>query len=103
MKPALTSKLRPFLSLEIRALMDARAAYHLHLAHLDNVFATAVGRYLIRDDDPDSKRHDRRKSRDSGGARTLANSRPRPWSWPCVLVFVKHWYSPEEVAAHRLD
>src|SRR5262249_10973630 len=31
---------RHFESLSIRDLLDAREAYHVHLAHLDNVFAT---------------------------------------------------------------
>jgi hypothetical protein len=76
-------------------LLDARDAYHVHLAHLANVVATAIGRYRIRKGDwfdqhppnvpvPASYRH-------PTDARTLSNSVVRPWSWPCVLVFVRDW------------
>src|SRR5262245_15671621 len=40
-----------FSSLSLRDLLDARDAYHVHLSHMDNVVATAVGRYLIHEDD----------------------------------------------------
>src|SRR6185503_13562645 len=39
---------RSFSSLSVKDLLDARDAYHVHLCHLDNVFATAIGRFLIR-------------------------------------------------------
>ena len=41
-----------FPSLSIQTLLEARALYHWHFMHKNNVIATAVGRYLIRDDDP---------------------------------------------------
>ncbi len=37
-----------FHALNLRDLLDAREAYHVHLSHLDNVLATAVGLYRIR-------------------------------------------------------
>ena len=40
-----------FTSLSVKDLLDAREAYHVHLAHLQSVYATAIGRYLIRDSD----------------------------------------------------
>src|SRR5262245_7063856 len=40
-----------FSSLSLRDLLDARDAYHVHLSHLENVVATAIGRYLIHEDD----------------------------------------------------
>ena len=43
--------MREFTSLSLRDLLDARDAYHVHLSHLENVVATAVGRYLFRDGD----------------------------------------------------
>lgn len=84
-------KERNFSSLSIRDLLDAREAYHVHLANLDNVFATAIGRYLIRDKDPDSRSADEAAPRGASGARTLYNSHVQKWSWPCVLVFVDVW------------
>ena len=86
---------RNFSSLSVRDLIDARDQYHLHLAHLENVVATAIGRYRIRTNDwyathpPNEKPPaDYKKPNDE---RTLFNSVVRPWSWPCVLVFVNKW------------
>src|SRR5262249_18385012 len=87
-----------FRSLSIRDLLDAREAYHIHLAHLDNVYATAIGRYLIRDDDKNAKDPQHRSNRKDLGPRTLANWWPREWSWPCILVFVDSWCAQEELA-----
>jgi hypothetical protein len=97
---------RSFSSLAVKDLLDARDAYHVHLCHLDNVFATAIGRFLIRDTDPDYKRYvsvrERREGKDgSARARTLENSTVRPWSWPCVLVFVTEWETPEKLHKRR--
>src|SRR5262249_50409460 len=59
-----------------------------------NVVATAIGLYRIRSDDPwPDKEHPQtlkpRQPRSS--ARTLSNSEVRPYSWPCVYVFVSEW------------
>lgn len=92
---------RDYASLSIKDLLDAREAYHAYLSTLDNVVATAVGRYLIRWNDwyatnaphiPRPKGVDRIKS-----VRTLSNSVVRPWSWPAVLVFVRQWEQPEQL------
>jgi hypothetical protein len=83
-----------FHSLSVRDLLDARDHFHVHLAYKQNVFSTAIGRYLIRDSDPDTKErvHERHLKRsDRSRPRTLFNSSARDWSWPCVLVFVNHW------------
>ena len=86
---------RDFSSLSIKDLLDAREAYHVQLSSLENVVATAIGRYLIRRGDwydthsPDVPRPvgvDKLE-----GARTLDNSVIRAWSWPAVLVFVRSW------------
>jgi hypothetical protein len=81
--------------------LEAREAYQVHLMALENVFATAIGLYRIRDDAPDSRRptgSDAAKVRGSFEAlRTFANSSVKDWSWPCVLVLVKRWMSPDEV------
>ena len=77
-------------ALSIGDLLDAREAYHVHLAHLENVFATAVGRFLIRRRDADAKSPDAKPTK-SSEPRTLRNTVVRKWSWPCVLVFVTDW------------
>ena len=97
---------RSFSSLSVKDLLDARDAYHVHLCHLDNVFATAIGRFLIRDTDPDYKRYvsvrERREGRrGSAKVRTLENSTAKPWSWPCVLVFVTEWETQEQLNKRR--
>jgi hypothetical protein len=94
-------------SLSVSDLLEAREAYHSHLAHMENVVATAIGLYRIRRDDPDSD------APPSGGAvrtplmesppRTLANSTVQPWSEPCLLVFVQRWLSRAELARQDPD
>ena len=42
---------RDYSSLSIKDLLDARDAYHVYLASLENVVGTAVGRYLIHHKD----------------------------------------------------
>jgi len=90
-----------FRSLGIKDLLDARDQFHVHLAHKPNVFATAVGLYLIRGSDPDSS-HDAPLDRaghrhPDAPARTLLNSTVKDWSWPCILVFVTQWQTLEEL------
>ena len=90
-----------FRSLGIKDLLDARDQFHVHLAHKPNVFATAVGLYLIRGSDPDSS-HDAPLDRaghrhPDAPARTLLNSTVKDWSWPCILVFVTEWQTLEEL------
>ncbi|HEY6803054.1 MAG TPA: hypothetical protein VI306_05680 [Pyrinomonadaceae bacterium] len=84
---------RNFNALSLRDLLEAREAAHVHLARKDGVVGTAVGRYLIRRNDPNSK--DAYAvfpgDKDELGPRRLDNSVIAPWSWPCVLVFVKSW------------
>lgn len=95
-----------FQSLGIRDLLDARDQFHVHLAHKPNVFSTAIGRYLIRDTDRDAHEpgggqvNDRaRKAKE----RTLLDSTTKPWSWPCILVFVKRWQTLEDLIGHPED
>jgi hypothetical protein len=86
---------RNYSLLTLKDLLDARDHYHVHLTHLRNVVGTAVGRYLIREEDwyakhrPNDKDHKHHPK--PAGARTLFNSVVRDWSWPCVLVFVNEW------------
>jgi hypothetical protein len=95
-----------FQSLGIRDLLDARDQFHVHLAHKPNVFSTAIGRYLMRDTDGDA--HEAGAGQVSDRARkakerTLLNSRVKPWSWPCILVFVKRWQTLEDLIDHPED
>lgn len=105
--PAVAASSKPFppradfSSLSLRDVLEAREAYHIQLSSLENVVATAIGRYLIRIDDwyadhpPDVPRPS--GVRKPTGPRTLDNAIIRPWSWPAVLVFVRSWKSPERL------
>ena len=88
-----------FSSLSVKDLLEAREAYHVHLAHLDQVYATAIGRYLIRRDDQNATDPDHRTDPAELGPRTLGNTEVKSWSWPCVLVFVRRWFTRAEVQA----
>lgn len=95
---------RDFNSLSVRDLLEARDVYHVHLAHLRHVVATAIGRFRIRATDKDALDPDAARSRREGYShsptpRTLENSVVTKWSWPCILVFVNHWMTAEEMAA----
>ena len=96
---------RNYQSLSVRDLLEAREAYHIHLAHLENVFATAVGLYRIREHDKDYDKHTTpetaRQQRGTLDERRFDNTAVLPWSWPCVLVFVKEWIQPEDLQKHR--
>jgi hypothetical protein len=87
-----------FHALSVRDLLDAREAYHVHLSHKANVFATAIGLYLIRGGDDDAKRPGSHKRKAGAPPRTLANSSVKDWSWPCVLVFVRKWSKRRDFA-----
>ncbi len=89
-----------YAALSVKDLLEAREHYHAHLSNLENVAATAVGRYRIHQNDwyashpPDVPRpaHVPRVRT----PRTLFNSVVRPWSWPAVLVFVRRWQHRED-------
>lgn len=89
---------RDFSSISIGDLLDAREAYHVHLSNIESVLGTAIGRYRIHERDwfasnaPGVLRPADFPKVDE--PRTLENSVVRPWSWPCVLVFVKRWGAP---------
>jgi hypothetical protein len=94
---------RDFSSLSVKDLLEARDAYHVHLAHLRHAVATAIGRFRIRATDEDALDPDatQAKREDYGYSptpRTLENSVVTKWSWPCILVFVNHWMTAQEMA-----
>ena len=88
---------RNFASLSLKDLLAARDQYHFHLMNKANVVGTAVGRYLIRKDDPWPDEHHTRMMKDGDRKpptkkeRTFENSEVRDYSWPCVLVLVDKW------------
>ena len=90
---------RDFSSLSLKDLLDARDTSHIHLAQRANVFATAIGRFYIRNKDADAKTPGKVRKQDRSPARTLQNSAIKLWSWPCVLVFVSKWLTREEMQA----
>ena len=80
-------------------------SYHLHLLAKQHVVGTAIGRYLIRKSDPWPESRKDAVAHDTADAiapakppRTLANSEVRPYSWPCVLVFVDTWVDKADFA-----
>lgn len=83
-----------FASLSVKDLLDAREAYHVHLVHLENVVATAIGRYRF------TRGHEDRAvdERGTDEPRTLANSVVVPKSWPSILVFVNKWIPVRDFA-----
>lgn len=92
---------RDYASLSIKDLLDARDAYQVYFSSLKNVVATAVGRYLIHEDDwyaknsPDKLRPPNFPLVKE--PRTFMNSVIRPWSWPAVLVLVKEWEDAKKI------
>jgi hypothetical protein len=76
-------------------LITARDKHHLELMGKKNVIGTAVGLYLIRRTDPWPPK----KTPAKRPARTLANSEVRPYSWPCILVFVRDWEDERQLHA----
>ncbi|MCI0415619.1 hypothetical protein L0222_22825 [bacterium] len=100
---------RKFSSLSVKDLLDARDAYHIHLAHLENVIGTAIGKYRLKRDELDVGKDTRkwRMARSKSGSRStrkkdfeprrLSNTTVREHSWPCVLVFVEKLWEPGEL------
>jgi len=85
---------RDFNMLSLVDLLLAREKNHVELMRRRNVIGTAVGLYLIRRTDPwPPKTPPKDRS-----ARTLASSEVRPYSWPCILVFVDKWQDPQNLS-----
>jgi hypothetical protein len=77
--------------LTLRDVLEARDAYHVYLTRRKNVIGTAVGKFRLRPD----------KERESTGEKTLANTALRPFSWPCVMVFVSEWIPQEDFTREK--
>ena len=94
---------REFFGLSMADLALARSLFHTQLMNYENVIGTALGRYLVRVHDDWPASHDDANRllapvRKQKPARTLDNSEIRPYSWPCVLVFVRTWIEYSDVA-----
>jgi hypothetical protein len=87
--------------LSLRDLLDARDQYHIHLMRHPNVVATAIGRYRIREKDSWPTETGTGKVHGTY-PRTLGNSEIRYYSWPAIIVFVKQWERPAELAPGEL-
>jgi hypothetical protein len=85
-----------FANLSLHDLVTARDMFHVYLMRRSNVVATAIGRYRIRT--TDSWPNDNKKVHGTG-VRRLDNSEVRPYSWPCILVFVTEWQDPREFSS----
>lgn len=96
MKQYFRSQINPK-SLSIRDLLEAREAFHVHLYNKQNVIATAIGKFRIRKRDLDSKFPFVSNDNQDSPPRTLDNSVVKPWSWPCILVFVDKWLSRKQM------
>lgn len=91
-----------FDQLSISDLLRARDTYHFHLMNKRNVVGTAIGYYLIRDDEPRTEDADPGSRRlQNRPERTFWNSSVRDTSWPCVLVMVSDWEDADQFGAGK--
>ena len=88
-----------FAHLSLHDLVTARDLFHVHLMRHPDVIATAIGRYRIRIGD--SWPNDKKKIHGTS-ARRLDNSEVRPYSWPCILVFVTEWQDSRHAKPDQL-
>lgn len=102
----LLSNTTNFRSLSLKDLLEARDLYHWHLINKANVIGTAIGLYLIRKSDPwptHKAREETKATPAPKGVRTFENSEVRPYSWPCVLVFVRDWLEATAFGRDGID
>src|SRR5690242_1498162 len=81
-------------ALSVADLIQARDLYHLHLTSRKGAIATAIGLYLIRKGD--SWPNDAKKIRGTG-PKNFETAEVRPYSWPCILVFVEKWVDESDM------
>jgi hypothetical protein len=85
--------------LSIKDLLEARNSSHYYLMNKKNVIGTALGLYRIRKSEVwPSKEKPTEEHKGNKGKRTLFNSEVRPYSWPCIYVFVKEWSTEEKLS-----
>jgi hypothetical protein len=89
--PRLSDPVNPLFNYDSLSLVDllvARNFRHAEFTGLKGVVGTAVGRYFIRKGDsvPGAE-----KKIKGTGPKTLETAEIRPYSWPCVIVFVDSW------------
>ena len=91
---------RNYRSLSVKDLLDARESRHVQLMAMDNVIGTAIGLYRIHKESPDHRNDNTAAAAETRGTyatpKTFQNSSVKSWSWPCVLVIVRRWISPQE-------
>jgi hypothetical protein len=90
-----TNPLFDFNSLSIVDLLAARNLRHAELTGRRGVVGTAIGRYFIRKGDSYPGVKPKVKGK---GPKTLETAEIRPYSWPCVIVFVEAWIKESEFA-----
>jgi len=100
---------RDYNMLSLRDLAAARDLYHLHLMAKQHVVGTALGRYLIRTGTPWPKGRAELIRRDTKETalgkrepKRLDNAEVRPYSWPCLLVFVDTWVDESDIGSSGL-
>lgn len=86
-------------TLSVKDLLEARDTYHYHLTNLRNVVATAIGYYRFHPDDEAAKNKDTRQFPGSfDKEKYLHDTIVTPNSYPSVLIFVKNWFTRQEMA-----
>jgi hypothetical protein len=97
-----------FAALSLLDLLRARDMFHVHLMNKANVIGTAVGRYLIRRDDPypskspkESAVISKKTTTVPKGPKILSETEVRYYSWPCVLVLVDKWLTPDQFGTKK--
>jgi hypothetical protein len=83
--------------LTIVDLIKARDHFHVHLINKENVIATALGKYRIRNTDIDKNQNYKPSYHKNKSERTLSNSKVLDISWPCILVFVEKWITDDKI------
>jgi hypothetical protein len=90
-----------FDQLSVADLLRARDTYHFHLMNKENIVGTAVGYYLIRNDDPRSDDVAAESVAQPKLERNFAHSSVRDNSWPCVLVMVSSWQDADQFGTDK--
>lgn len=82
-----------FSTLSLADLIEARDTFHFHLMSKANVVGTAVGLYLIRNNEewPKNPGEGANPPRKKTYPREFGNSQVRDYSWPCIIVLVREW------------